>query len=149
MLDRNNHPICRSATQVIFACFISYCILGVLYFSRNHLERSPAFDLCVAATSFILISAILAYVHPRGFAAFIVSTAIFGLIAAFGLYEAGSYLLPHGPWGTVLATLAFLLWTTKGIVRTINDRKQAAKLNDPESDSQKSDSMPSSVESDR
>ena len=83
-LDNTDHPVSQSATRVLFGCFIGFVVLGVKMPSENHVTQSTAFRVTAVALAFFSLSALIAYIRPRGIPAFITSTAYVGVFAIGG-----------------------------------------------------------------
>jgi hypothetical protein len=120
-LDNDDNPVSRLATKIIFGSFVGFVVLGVIYYGHNHPERSSTFRVAAVVLSVLAVCSVITYFRPRGFPAFITSSAYVGVIVVFGVFEAGELLqkfsLPR--WlEIVIAAAMLLLWFAKGIHQT-------------------------------
>ena len=110
--DRTEHPVSQAAVRLIFACFIGFCVLGLVDAMREQPRRPAGFWVAGAVLAFLFGCAVVAYFRQRGIAAFVVRSAFVGLCVVGELFLASSHLahfLSEG-WAVVLAVVVLAAW---------------------------------------
>jgi hypothetical protein len=106
------HPVRQKATQVFFACALG---AGVLALVEPRAVRHTAFTITAWVLALVGVCAVIAYIRPRGLAAFVVSTALAGLAAVHVAHMAALAMAVPGWMALSVALAVGMIWLIVGL----------------------------------